>query len=49
MLPGQDHLEGDDPAQVGLPRLVDDPHASPADLLEDLVVADPQLSIWRLH
>ena len=34
VLAGQDHLDGDDPAQVRLPGLVDDPHATPADLLE---------------
>ncbi len=49
VLAGQDHLERDDPAQAGLAGLVHDPHAPAADLLEDLVVADPQLSVRRLH
>ena len=41
VLAGQDHLECDDPAQAGLAGLVHDPHTPPADLLEDLVAADP--------
>jgi hypothetical protein len=38
---GGQHLDGDVPAQGQLLRLVDDPHAAPAHLPEDLVV--PQL------
>ncbi len=34
---GQDHLEGDDAAQLDVPRLVDDTHATLAELAEDLV------------
>ena len=37
---GQGHLQGDHAVQQALPRLVDDPHAAPADLFPQLVVAD---------
>jgi len=37
---GQDHLDRDDPARVDLAGLVDDPHAAPADLLQDVIAAD---------
>jgi hypothetical protein len=33
-------LDGDQAVQVGVPGLIDDPHAALAQLLEDLVVAD---------
>ena len=36
-LGGPDDLEGDQPVQCGLPRLVDDAHPAPAQLLQDLV------------
>ncbi len=37
---GEDHLERDDPVERRLPRLVDDPHPAPGDLLQQLVVAE---------
>lgn len=36
----EDHLHRDDPIQVLLPRLVDNPHAPAAKLLDELVVAE---------
>ena len=38
--PGPDHLQGDEPVEPRLPRLVDDPHAAPAQHLQDLVAGD---------
>jgi hypothetical protein len=40
-LAGQDHLQGCQPVEAQVPRLVHDPHASPTDLAQDLVVPDP--------
>ena len=37
---GEDHLERDEPVERHLPRLVDDPHPAPGDLLQQLVVAE---------
>src|SRR5262249_60519171 len=37
---GQDHLQGHQPAQVAMPRLVDDPHPAAPDLAEDDVLPD---------
>ena len=37
---GQDHLQGHDPVQLQVPRLVDDAHAAPAQLAQDLVAGD---------
>lgn len=42
VLASENHLQRHDPAKVRLPGLVDDPHASPADLVENLVVANLQ-------
>ena len=36
IVPGQDHFQGNQPVQAFLLRLVDDSHASAADLLQDL-------------
>src|SRR5262249_52965655 len=36
-VPREEDLQGDDPVQVALPRLVDGPHAAAGDLLQDLV------------
>ena len=38
---GQDHLQGDQAVQAELPGLVDDAHAAPAELAEDLVAGRP--------
>ena len=38
--PGEHHLEGDEPVELLLPRLVHDAHAAAAELAEDLVAAD---------
>ena len=35
--PGQDHLEGDEPAEALVAGLVDDPHAAPAEFRQDVV------------
>ena len=40
-VPAPDHLEGDQPVELRLPRLVDDPHAAPAQLVEQLVPREP--------
>ena len=40
MIAGQDHLEGDDAIEPQLASLVDDPHAAPAQLSENLVAGD---------
>ncbi len=37
---GQDHLQGHRPAQVAMPRLVDDPHPAAPDLAQDDVLPD---------
>ena len=37
---GPDHLQGDQTLQLSLPGLVDHPHATVAQLLQDLVVSD---------
>ena len=37
---GQDHLQGHRPAQVAMPRLVDDPHPAAPDLAEYDVLPD---------
>ena len=37
---GEHHLEGDEPVELLLPRLVDDPHAAAAKLAENLIAAD---------
>ena len=47
VLAGQDHLQRDDPVEARLAGLVDDPHPAPADLLEDLIVADPWAASTR--
>gem|GEM_PF-4861092 len=47
-IPRQDHLQRDVPVQADLPRPVDDSHAAAADLLDQLVVADPP-SRWQFH
>ena len=39
--PGQDHLQGAEPVQRELAGQVDDPHAAPAQLAEDLVSGRP--------
>src|SRR5262249_20757757 len=38
--PREDHLQRDGAVQPELPRLVDDAHAAPAQLVEDLVAGD---------
>jgi hypothetical protein len=38
----QQHLERHHAVKLGVPGTVDDPHAAPANLAEDLVVAHPQ-------
>ena len=37
----QDHLQRDNAIQRSLPGLVDDPHAAPADLFQQIVIAEP--------
>ena len=39
-LAGEDHLQRDGAVEANLPRPVDDAHAAPGDLLEQLVVAE---------
>jgi hypothetical protein len=41
VLTRKDHFQGDDPVQVRLPGLVNDSHAAAAQLLDDVVGADP--------
>src|SRR5262249_60165341 len=40
MLAGDHHLEGDDPVEPGLPRLVNHAHPAPAELAQDLISID---------
>src|SRR5262249_51469420 len=37
---GQDHLQGRQPPEAELPRLVDDPHGAAAQLAEDFIARD---------
>jgi hypothetical protein len=43
--PHQDHLQGDQPVELYLPRLVNDSHAPVADDLQNIVAGD--LRQWR--
>ena len=43
--PGQDHLQGDEAIEAGLPGLVNDPHAAAPQLAEDFIAGHDQA--WR--
>jgi hypothetical protein len=43
---GQDHLQGHGPAQVAMPRLIDDPHPAAPDLAQDDVLSDFTWGRW---
>ncbi len=45
-LAGQDHLQGHDPVQLDLPRLVDHPHPAAGEFLDQLIVAERAV-LWR--